>query len=97
MNHKIIIKSDDFDREILFFLNEVGADTPLEWNREALEQLKNAVVEVFAELGVTLEIDNRYQYISSRINNQGDIGIDHTELTVMNFNNFDPTEKGIAK
>ncbi len=77
MNRKIIIRSDDFDREILFFLNEVGADTPLEWNREALDQLKKAVVEVFAEMGVTLEIDNRNQYIPSHLSKQGDIGMHH--------------------
>jgi hypothetical protein len=85
VNRKIIIRSDDFDREIFFFLNEVGADIPVEWNREALDQLKNVVVDVFAEMGVTLEIDNRYQHIPPPLSKRGDIGMHHSKLTVSKF------------
>jgi len=64
MNRKIIIKSDDFNREIFSFLKEVGADMPLVWNVGVLERIKNAVVETFEKMGVTLEIDDRFQSIS---------------------------------
>jgi len=65
MNKKIIIKSDDFSREIFSFLKEVGADMPIDWNMEALERIRNAVIEAFEKMGVTLEVDGRLEYISS--------------------------------
>jgi hypothetical protein len=63
MDRKIIIKSDDFNKEIFSFLKEVGADMPLDWNIEALDCIKNAVIETFGKMGVTLEIDDRLQPI----------------------------------
>jgi hypothetical protein len=65
MNQKIIIKSDDFSREIFSFLKEVGADMPIDWNLEALDRIRNVVIEAFEKMGVTLEVDDRLQSISS--------------------------------
>ena len=65
MNRKIIIKSDDFSKEIFSFLKEVGADMPIDWNLEALDRIRNAVIEAFEKMGVTLEVDDRLQSISS--------------------------------
>jgi hypothetical protein len=59
MGRKIIIKIDDLDKEIRSFLRDVGADMPIDWNREALDQVKNAVIEAFKRMGVGLEIDDR--------------------------------------
>ena len=57
MNRKIIIKTDDFDKEIRSFLGDVGADMPIEWNLEALDQVKKAVIEAFKKMGVGFEVD----------------------------------------
>ncbi len=57
MNRKIIIKADDFDKEIRSFLREIGADMPIDWNIEALNYVRNAAIEAFGKMGVTLEID----------------------------------------
>jgi hypothetical protein len=65
MNRKIIIRSDDFNSEILSFLTEVGADMPIDWNIEALDRIRNAVIETYEKMGVTLEIDDRLQSIPS--------------------------------
>jgi len=65
MNRKIIIKLLDFDREIFSFLKEVGADTPIDWNIETLDWIRNSVIEAFKKMGVTLEIDDRLQSIPS--------------------------------
>ena len=65
MNRKIIIKSDDFSKEIFSFLKEVGTDMPMDWNLEALDRIRNAVIEAFEKMGVTLEVDDRLQSISS--------------------------------
>ena len=59
MGRKIIIKTDDFDKEIRSFLGDVGADMPIDWNIEALDQVKNAVIEAFTKVGVRIEIDER--------------------------------------
>jgi hypothetical protein len=59
MNRKIIIKIGDLEKEIRFFLGNVGADMPIDWNIEAIDQVKNAVVEAFKKMGVGLEIDDR--------------------------------------
>ncbi len=59
MSRKIIIKKGDLDKEIGSFLKDVGADMPIGWNREALDQVKNAVIEAFKEMGVGLEIDDQ--------------------------------------
>ena len=65
MNRKIIIKSNDFNREIFSFLKEVGADIPIDWSIEALDRIRNAVIEAFEKMGVTLEMDDRLQSIPS--------------------------------
>ena len=65
MNKKIIITSDDFSREIFSFLKEVGADMPIDWDMEALDRIRDAVIEAFEKMGVTLEIDGRLESISS--------------------------------
>jgi len=76
MNRKIIIKSDDFTKEIFSFLKEIGADMPMDWNIEALERLKDAVIGTFEKMGVTLEIDDRFQSISSYLTKrEGGIGM----------------------
>ena len=76
MNRKIIIKSDDFNKEIFSFLKEVGADMPMDWNIEALDPIKNAVIETFGKMGVTLEIDDRFQSISPYLaKREGGIGM----------------------
>jgi hypothetical protein len=59
MSRKIIIKRGDLDKEIRSFLRDVGADMPIDWNLEAIEQVKNAVIEAFKKMGVGLEIDDR--------------------------------------
>jgi hypothetical protein len=59
MSRKIIIKTDDLDKEIRSFLGDVAADMPINWNIEALDQVKNAVVEAFKKMGVGIEIDDR--------------------------------------
>ena len=61
MNRKIIIKADDFDKEIRSFLTEIGADMPVDWNIEAIDWVRNAVIEAYERMGVTLEIDLRLQ------------------------------------
>lgn len=63
MDRKIILKSGDFDREILSFFKKVGADIPLHWDKEVLERIKKAVIDTFAEMGVILEIDDNLQAI----------------------------------
>ncbi len=59
MSRKIIIKTGDLDKEIRSFLRDVGADMPIDWNIEAIDQVKNAVIEAFKKMGVGLEIDDR--------------------------------------
>ena len=79
MNRKIIIRSDDFNREILSFLTEVGADMPVEWDIEALDRIRTAVIEAYEKMGVTLEIDDRLQSIpsSNLSKKEGGIGMHH--------------------
>lgn len=59
MSRKIIIKIGDLDKEIRSFLRDVGADMPIDWNIEAIDQVKNAVIEAFKKMGVGLRIDDR--------------------------------------
>ena len=61
MNRKIIIKADDFDKEIRSFLREIGADMPIDWNINALNSVRKAAIEAFEKMGVTLEIDEPLQ------------------------------------
>lgn len=79
MKRKIIIKSDDFNREIFSFLKEVGADMPIDWNIEALDRIRNAVIEAYEKMGVTFEIDDRLQSIppSNLSKKEGGIEIHH--------------------
>jgi len=79
MKRKIIIKSNDFNREISSFLKEVGADMPIDWNIEALDRIRDAVIEAYEKMGVTLEIDDRLQSIPpSNLSKKGDgIGMRH--------------------
>ena len=32
---------------------------PIEWNIEALDQMKNAVIEAFKKMGIGIEVDDR--------------------------------------
>jgi hypothetical protein len=59
MGRKIIIKTDDFDKEIRSFLGDVGADMLINWDSEALDQVKNAVIEAFKKMGIGIEVDGR--------------------------------------
>jgi len=76
MNRKIIIKSDDFNREIFSFLKEVAADAPIDWNIEALDRIRNAVMEAFEIVGVTLEIDDRLQSTPSPYSNKREVELE---------------------
>jgi hypothetical protein len=59
MNRKIIIKMEDFNREICFFLTEVMAGMPMDWNIEALGMVRNAVIRAFEKMGITVEINDQ--------------------------------------
>ena len=61
MRRKIIIKMDDFNNEIYFFLKEVGAGIPLDWSIDALEVVRNAVIGAFDKMGIKIEIDDHLQ------------------------------------
>jgi hypothetical protein len=61
MNRKIIIHSDDFDKEIFIFLREVVADMPIDWDHEAIGWIRNTVIDAFEKMGIVLEIDERLQ------------------------------------
>ena len=61
MNRKIIIQSDDFDKEIFIFLREVVADMPIDWDHEAMGRIRNTVIDAFKKMGIILEIDERLQ------------------------------------
>ncbi len=51
---------------------------PLDWNFEALDWIKNAVIETFGKMGVTLEIDDRLQSIPRYLTKEkGEIGLHH--------------------
>ena len=63
MNRKIIIYSDDFDREILVFLREVVADMPIEWDDDAISPIRKAVINAFKKMGIVLEIDERVRIL----------------------------------
>ncbi|OGP91983.1 MAG: hypothetical protein A2157_15515 [Deltaproteobacteria bacterium RBG_16_47_11] len=65
MNRKIIIKTDDLNKEISSFLTEVGAGVLMSWNIEALIRVRNAVIEAYEKMGITLEIDDCLQSIPS--------------------------------
>lgn len=66
MNRKIIIKSNDFDSEILFFLTEIGAGIQINWDSESLDRVRNAAIGAFERMGVVLEIDDPIHFPSCR-------------------------------
>jgi hypothetical protein len=57
MNRRIIIRAKDFDKEIYSFLTQVGADIPIDWNSNALALVRDAVIEAYDKMGITLEVD----------------------------------------
>ena len=59
MNRKIIIRMEDFNREIYFFLTEVMAGMPMDWNIEALGMVRNTMIRAFEKMGITVEIDDQ--------------------------------------
>jgi len=61
MNRKIIIRAKDLDEEICSFLTQVGADIPIDWNSNALALVRDAVIEAYNKMGITLEVDERLQ------------------------------------
>ena len=63
MNRKIIIRAKDLDKEICSFLTQVGADIPIDWSSNALALVRNAVIEAYDKMGITLEVDERLQKI----------------------------------
>jgi hypothetical protein len=63
MNRKIIIRAKDLDKEICSFLTQVGADIPIDWNSNVLALVRNAVIEAYDKMGITLEVDERLQKI----------------------------------
>ena len=63
MNRKIIIRAKDLDKEICSFLTHVGADIPIDWNSNALALVRNAVIEAYDKMGITIEVDERLQKI----------------------------------
>jgi len=59
MNRKIIIKMEDLNMEIYFFLKQVGADMPIEWDYDAIGRIRDTVIDAFKKMGIMLEIDER--------------------------------------
>ena len=57
MNRKIIIRANDLDKEIRSFLMQVGADIPVDWTGNVLGLVKDAVIEAYEKMGITLEVD----------------------------------------
>jgi hypothetical protein len=74
MDRKIIIKMEDLTKEIYSFLAEVGAGMPMDWNTEALDHVRNAAIEAYENMGVTLEIDERSQSHLSSFPQQPQVG-----------------------
>jgi hypothetical protein len=56
MNRKIIIKARGFNKEICSFLTQVGADIPINWSSNALALVRDAVIEAYNKMEITLEI-----------------------------------------
>jgi hypothetical protein len=63
MDRKIIITARDLDKEIRSFLTQVGADIPVDWTGDVLALVREAVIEVYDKMGITLEIDECLQEI----------------------------------
>jgi len=64
MDRKIIIRAQDLDREIHSFLAEVSADMPIKWDANALALVRDAVIEAFGRMRVTLEVDEQLEFSS---------------------------------
>ena len=64
MDRKIIIRAQDLDREIHSFLAEVSADMPIKWDANALALVRDAVIEAFGRMRVTLEVDEPLEFSS---------------------------------
>ena len=63
MDRKIIIRAKDLDKEICSCLKQVGADIPINWSSNALALVRDAVIEAYNKMEITLEIDERLQEI----------------------------------
>ncbi len=61
---------------MFFFLKEVGADMPMDWNIEALDRIRNGVIEAFGKIGVTLEIDDRLQSTTAPYLNKREVELE---------------------
>ncbi len=61
MNRKIIIRASDLNTRVYSFLTGIGADNSPDWNCEALDQVRHAVVNAFGKMGLTLEIDDQLE------------------------------------
>ena len=57
MNRKIIIREKVLDKEICSFLTQIGADIPINWSSNALAFVRDAVIEAYAKIEITLEVD----------------------------------------
>ena len=55
MRIKIIIKRDDFNNAIYFFLQNMGTGMVTDWNVDALEIVRNALITTFEGMGITIE------------------------------------------
>jgi hypothetical protein len=64
MDRKIIIKAENLDRKIYSFLAEVSADMPIKWDINVLTLVRDAVIEAFGRMGVTLEVDEQLELSS---------------------------------
>ncbi len=64
MDRKIIIKAEDLDREIHSFLAQVSADMPIKSDTNVLALVRDAVIEAFGRMGVTLEVDEQLELSS---------------------------------
>jgi hypothetical protein len=76
MKRKIIMSSAKI--EISFLKKGVGPDMPIHWNIGP-DPIRNAVIEAYEKMGVTLEIDDRLQSIpsSNLSKKEGGIGMRH--------------------
>ena len=63
MNRKIIIRAKDLDKEIRSFLTQVGADIPVDWTGNALALVRDAVIEAYDKMRITIEVDECLQKI----------------------------------
>ena len=55
MRIKIIIRRDDFNNAIYFFLRKAGTEMATDWNGDAVQIVRNAVITTFERMGITIE------------------------------------------